>query len=293
GFQSQPGLGNINPALYELAQTVPGAFHDITTGDNIVSCTGGRGCVAGYLGYSAGPGYDQVTGLGSVDAYALITNWSKQGVATSGAETVTTLAVNPGSVTLGDTVRLNATVSANAGNNLIPAGTVAFTSGATMLGTAALTRAGTDTLIAAYSGNSGFNSSDGSARISVTLPSGWQGSFVSVSVSPNPAYAGAPITFAVTEEAGTATTLTTLTMDGTDISAELPLMFGNVNLAAFGTLSASGQAPSPATLPATVNAVLGGIDADGRQWSRQVNLRIVAQQQWPAMVLSVAPTTVQ
>jgi len=310
GFQSQPGLGNINPALYKLAQTVPSAFHDITTGDNIVSCTGGRGCVAGYLGYSAGPGYDQVTGLGSVDAYALITNWSKQGAATSGAETVTTLAVNPGSVTLGDTVRLTATVSAKAGNNLIPAGTVTFTSGATMLGTAALTRvgavaiaildadgsqlrAGTDTLIAAYSGNSGFNSSDGSARISVALPSGLQGSFVSVSVSPNPAYAGAPITFAVTEEAGTATTLTTLTMDGTDISAELPLMFGNVNLAAFGTLSASGQAPSPETLPATVNAVLGGMDTDGRQWSRQIKLRIVAREQWPAMVLSVAQATVQ
>jgi uncharacterized protein (TIGR03437 family) len=70
-------------------------------------------------------------------------------------------------------------------------------------------------------------------------------------------------------------------------------MFGNVNLAAFGMLSAAGQAPSPPTLPATVNAVLGGMDADGRQWSRQVTLRIVAQQQWPAMVLSVAQTTVQ
>lgn len=310
GVQSQPGLGNINPALYKLAQTVPSAFHDITTGDNIVPCTGGRGCVAGHLGFSAGPGYDPVTGLGSVDAYALITNWNKQSAATGGVETVTTLAVNPSSITLGDTVRLTATVSSRAGNNLIPAGTVSFTAGATMLGTAVLARAGavaiatldadgaqlragTDTLIAAYNGNSGFNSSDGSAKISVALPSGPQGSFVSVSVSPNPAYAGAPITFGVTEEAGTATTLITLTMDGADISAELPLMFGTVNLAAFGTLSASGQAPSPPTLPATVNAVLGGVDADGRQWSRQLKLRIVAQQQWPAIVLSVAQATVQ
>ena len=29
----------------------------------------------GSIGYSAGPGYDQVTGLGSVDANVLITNW--------------------------------------------------------------------------------------------------------------------------------------------------------------------------------------------------------------------------
>ena len=310
GVQSQPGLGNINPALYKLAQTVPSAFHDITTGDNIVPCAGGRGCVAGYLGYSAGPGYDLVTGLGSVDAYVLITNWTKQGAAAGGAETVTTLAVNPGSITLGDTVRLTATVSSKAANNLIPAGTVTFTAGTTMLGTAVLTRAGaaaiaaldadgsqlragTDTLVAAYDGNNGFNSSDGSAKISVALPSGSQGSFVSVSISPNPVYAGAPITFAVSEEAGTATTLTTLTMDGTDISAELPLMFGTANLVAFGTLSASGHAPSPETLPATVNAVLGGMDAGGRQWSRQIKLRIVAQQPWPAMVLSAAQATVQ
>jgi len=310
GIQSQPGLGNINPALYKLAQAVPSAFHDITTGDNIVPCSGGLGCVGGYLGYSAGPGYDQVTGLGSVDANALITNWTKQTAVAGSAGTVTKLAVNPASITLGDTVGLTATVSATAGNNLIPAGTVTFTTGPTVLGTAMLTRAGasalatlnadgselqagTDTIVATYNGNAGFNSSDGLATVSVALPSGPQGSFVSVSVSPNPDYPGAPITFTVTEEAGTATTLTTLTMNGTDISAELPLMFGTVNLPAFGTLSAGGQAPSPATLPATVDAVLSGKDAGGRQWSRQFKLLIVAQQPWPAMVLSTAPATVQ
>ena len=33
------GLGNINPTLYSLAASAPNAFHDITTGDNIVPCT--------------------------------------------------------------------------------------------------------------------------------------------------------------------------------------------------------------------------------------------------------------
>ncbi|MGA2434365.1 MAG: protease pro-enzyme activation domain-containing protein [Bryobacteraceae bacterium] len=65
--------GNINPTLYTLAATVPGVFHDVTTGSNIVPCVAGTpDCTTGSFGYYAGPGYDQVTGLGSVDAYSLV-----------------------------------------------------------------------------------------------------------------------------------------------------------------------------------------------------------------------------
>jgi hypothetical protein len=82
GEQTQSGQGNINPNLYSLAQTAANVFHDITTGNNIVPCRlGTPGCsAAGMLGYAAGPGYDLVTGLGSVDGYnlagALATQWS-------------------------------------------------------------------------------------------------------------------------------------------------------------------------------------------------------------------------
>src|SRR5262249_17329986 len=41
GSQAQPGLGNVNPALYRLAAAGTGVFHDITTGDNIVPCRTG------------------------------------------------------------------------------------------------------------------------------------------------------------------------------------------------------------------------------------------------------------
>jgi hypothetical protein len=65
------GLGNINPALYRLAASNPGAFHDITTGDNNVPCTqNSKGCPKAapfQFGFTAGAGYDQVTGLGSVN----------------------------------------------------------------------------------------------------------------------------------------------------------------------------------------------------------------------------------
>ena len=77
GVQDQPGLGNINPRLYQLAQTATGVFHDITVGDNIVPCKAGTpDCTSGAYGYKAGPGYDQATGLGSIDIANLAEQWS-------------------------------------------------------------------------------------------------------------------------------------------------------------------------------------------------------------------------
>jgi subtilase family serine protease len=68
GVQSKPGLGNINPSLYRLARAGTGAFHDITMGSNIVPCgVGTPNCPTGTMGFSAGPGYDLASGLGSVD----------------------------------------------------------------------------------------------------------------------------------------------------------------------------------------------------------------------------------
>ena len=69
-------LGNINPNLYSLAQISPNAFHDITSGSNRQICASGTpGCVNPYIGYDAGPGYDQASGLGSVDAYNFAQQW--------------------------------------------------------------------------------------------------------------------------------------------------------------------------------------------------------------------------
>ena len=76
------GLGNINPNLYKLASSNAGVFHDATTGSNFVACAQGtKGCVGGTLGYSAGAGYDMVTGLGSVDAYNMMRAWPASQVA--------------------------------------------------------------------------------------------------------------------------------------------------------------------------------------------------------------------
>ncbi len=69
--------GNVNPRLYALAASAPYIFHDVTSGDNKVPCQSGTpDCPSGgTIGFTAGTGYDQVTGLGSVDAYSLVNNW--------------------------------------------------------------------------------------------------------------------------------------------------------------------------------------------------------------------------
>ena len=78
--------GNPNFHLYPLAAQYPSAFHDVATGSNAVPCTPGSpsceivqpGDMVGHTqGYDAGRGYDLATGLGSIDAYNLVTSWSK------------------------------------------------------------------------------------------------------------------------------------------------------------------------------------------------------------------------
>jgi uncharacterized protein (TIGR03437 family) len=79
GIQSQPGLGNVNPMLYQLVSAATGAFHDITVGNNIVPCVVGTlDCPNGSMGFYATPGYDLASGLGSVDVANLLSSWGAQ-----------------------------------------------------------------------------------------------------------------------------------------------------------------------------------------------------------------------
>ncbi len=124
------GLGNVNPSLYTLAAnatTYASAFHDITTGNNQVPCTAGSpNCPTGsnpVIGYAAGTGYDQATGLGSVDANNLATAFAALVKATG---TKTTLTVAPGtSVVINEAVTFTATVAPNT-LSTAPTGTVTF-----------------------------------------------------------------------------------------------------------------------------------------------------------------------
>jgi len=144
GFQSSAGQGNINPALYRLAQSNPSGFHNVTTGNNVVTvpCSGRRpaGCSNPAVGFYAGPGYNQTTGLGSVDAYKLITGWNGGGSSTAPAAPAITLLANLRTITPSETTYLTASVTS--ANGSTPTGTVTFDANGSPIGNATLTGVG-------------------------------------------------------------------------------------------------------------------------------------------------------
>jgi uncharacterized protein (TIGR03437 family) len=142
GYQQSAGLGNMNPALYQNLALVPGVFHDITTGNNIViPCN--QPCTGAAIGYNATVGYDRVTGWGSPDVYSLVMGWHNSGVTAKDAAAVTVTA-NPNRVAFTGTTSLTATVTATNGG--APTGTVTFSLGTETLGTATVNSGGVATL---------------------------------------------------------------------------------------------------------------------------------------------------
>jgi pseudomonalisin len=97
--------GNTNTVFYSLAskQRAGGAsvFHDIIKGNN---------SVPGQAGFSATIGYDQATGLGSIDGSVLVNHWSDSSVvpAYQAAVSANSLSVAAGS---NNCVTLHVTVS--------------------------------------------------------------------------------------------------------------------------------------------------------------------------------------
>ncbi len=88
--QSGAAQGSANPGLYALANqqlSANGAavFHDVTSGNN---------SVPGVTGFNAGTGYDEATGLGSVDASLLVHHWGNSSTSSF------TLAPNVSSVSM-------------------------------------------------------------------------------------------------------------------------------------------------------------------------------------------------
>ena len=87
-------------------------FNDITVGNNVYNFG---------TQYLAGPGYDQATGLGSVNAYNLVSQWNS----VTFCATNTTLTINPTSLLLGDAASVAIKVTSNCGGT--PTGEVYLT----------------------------------------------------------------------------------------------------------------------------------------------------------------------
>jgi len=188
GAQSSPGLGNMNPTLYALSQSSPDIFHDITVGDNIVTVVcppKTKVCTTTPTGYSAGVGYDSVTGLGSVDAYKLVTEWNRAAITPPTPKSTITLLSNLSSVSSTDVMYLVATASNTGG--VTPSGSVQFQANGASLGSANLVGAagsatatlsvsgsqlpaGSPVITALYTDSSG-NSPTASVTVNVTAAS--------------------------------------------------------------------------------------------------------------------------
>jgi uncharacterized protein (TIGR03437 family) len=307
GFQQQPGLGNLNPQLYRLAQAAPSAFHDITSGDNFVPCAQGTpDCLTGTYGYPAGPGYDLVTGLGSIDANILVGQWN-----TATHPAAVTLTASPSSVTLNDNVRLTAVVIAANGTGS-PTGFVNFSAGLVALGSAALQSAGGQQqasvtvsasvfgaagivpVAAVYSGDAAFSGGTGQLRLQVTRPAGV--SVIVPSASPNPIYA-APADaqglswqtiLTLREISGVGSTLTAFLIDGE--LQPLSLYFPSTSIPANGALTANIVFRNLA-YPLTRTFKFVGVDATGNTWARQVNASFLGPQVFQNFTFSAAPLT--
>ncbi len=126
---TQPGtrLGLAANGLYNLAQTQPAAFHDITAGNNSVPCTPNSPDCAGngfLSGQNAGPGYDLASGLGSVDLRALVAAWPSVTYTPTALTLTLNHATGPATLTHGDSVEFEAAVDPGSA-----AGSVSLTNG--------------------------------------------------------------------------------------------------------------------------------------------------------------------
>ena len=140
-----------------------GDFHDITSGTS-----------KGGPNYSAGPGYDLVTGLGTPKANLVVE--ALDGTSPAPLATTTSVASAANPAVYGQAVTFTATVSAtNPGSGTLT-GSVTFLDGATVLGTGTLNGSGAATytttafqlpvgsaqpITASYAGNGSFASSSG------------------------------------------------------------------------------------------------------------------------------------
>ncbi len=273
------GLGNINPTLYKLASnatTYASAFHDITTGNNQVPCTtGSPNCPSGnnpVIGFKAATGYDQTTGIGTIDANNLATAFAALATATG---TKTTLTATPGtSLAINESVTFTATVAPNT-MSANPTGTVTFfvdgvgtpmtlptTAPFAVTYNTNFASAGTHTVSATYSGDSTYTGSTASSLTLTIVASGTQPTTTAVTASPTTIALGSAITLNATVSGQTSGTLTgpvTFTTNGMTIGTVKQVTLGPNNTAT-ASLPVTAATASLGFTPGTdtITATYGG-----------------------------------
>jgi subtilase family serine protease len=260
--------GNLNQGLYATAAIFPAAFHDVTVASSGVtncdidtpsmcnnSIPGATGLSGGQAGYLVGAGFDEVTGLGSLDVQAFIDNYptlfTPTVTVTPSAPSITTaqplsvaIAVSggagastaTGSVTLtcGSYTSTAATLSSGGATINVPAGSLAT---------------GKDTLTVTYTPDTAsfsiYNSASGTNSVTVTVPAKITPT-VTVTPSASSITTAQPLTITVAVSGGTGN----------------PMPSGSVTLTSGGYTSAAATLNSGgATINVPAGSLTAGIDS--------------------------------
>jgi hypothetical protein len=192
-------------------------FNDIDTNTNAMPCDYGAtegnpsapgiqspncsvihsGDLIGILpGYSAGEGYDQATGLGSLNVANLVNAWST--TLATGTATVT-VTPTPASLSASTALSVAVTVASSPSGGTTPTGTVTlsgggYTSATETLSTGAYTftvpanslTAGSDVLTVSYSGDTNYAPASGTTTVTVTASTTPTGTFTVSAAAASP-----------------------------------------------------------------------------------------------------------
>jgi hypothetical protein len=240
----------MNPTLYTLGQDQYGSssgdyFNDVTSGNNDV----------GGVGYSAGTGYDLVTGLGTPVGANLAQGFCPR------TATTTTVATSGSPSVAGHSVTFTATVTGSDGGGsvsfYVDSSTTALCSQVTLVaGVATCTTStlaiGTHTITAVYTGDTTASlGSSGSVNQTV------QGTTTTVTVAvPNPSVYPAPVTFTATVSPTDGGGTVSFYLDGsaTALCSDVPLSLVSASYEA----ACTDTTPYPLAGPHSIEAKYSG-----------------------------------
>jgi hypothetical protein len=256
-------------------------FNDIDKDTNAVPCANGAdegtsttpetspNCTAatsgdkiGILnGYTAAAGYDQATGLGSLNVANVVNGWTATTPSTGTSAATVTETPAQTSISASDALTVAVTVAAGTSGGTTPTGTVTlsgggYTSSATTLASGAASidipanslSAGSDTLTVAYSGDTTYAASTATSTVTVTAASGTGTGMATVTVTP------AKTTIATTETLSVAVAVAAGTSGGAAPTGTVTLTGGGYTSAA--TTLASGAA----TIAIPASSLTAGTD---------------------------------
>ncbi len=164
-------LGNLNPTLYALAASNGSIFNDVVGSGNQVACIAGTiGCVNGTVGFAAVAGYDEATGLGSINIGTFSAALKSAATVTARTPTVSITQSTASTATTGVFV----VTVASSTSTTVPTGTVSVTvdggtatsltllaasnaGAATFTTTLTGLSSGTHTVVATYNGDSNYS----------------------------------------------------------------------------------------------------------------------------------------